>query len=83
MLQVDENEVVIVLDTNYVLQLNHILQSTPKRTIANYFGWRAIYFGSDLLNNVLHEQEEQYLAKTTGMQRPVTRETECIKKTMS
>lgn len=82
-LQVDQNEVVVVLDMGYILKLEKILQSTPKRTIANYFAWRSVLFSSDLLNTILRQQEEQYLAKTTGMLKADSREAKCIKKTMS
>lgn len=83
MSQVDQNEVIIVLDTNYLAQIETILESTPKRTIANYFAWRSLLFSSDLLNDVLHQRYQMYLATTTGMQKSEVRETECVKKTMS
>ncbi|XP_055304830.1 neprilysin-2-like [Sitodiplosis mosellana] len=83
LLKVNQNEVVIVLDTKYVSQLDHILKTTPKRTIANFFAWRAVIFASDYLDNVLHQKLDQYLAKTTGMQQADTREAECIKQTMN
>lgn len=82
-LQVDLNEVVIVLDTNYVAQIETILQSTPKRTIANYFAWRSLLFAADLLNDVLHQRNQVYLATTTGMQKSDPRQLECVKSTMS
>lgn len=81
-MQVDGNEVVIVLDLKYILQLDHILQTTPKRTIANYFAWRSVMFSSELLNNILHQQADQFSAKTTGMLKADSREKECIKQTM-
>lgn len=81
-LKVDENEIVIVLDKNYIQQLETLLQSTPKRTIANYFAWRSVYFASGLLNDVLHDRRQQYLATSTGMLKSDPREKECVKRTM-
>lgn len=75
-----ENEQITVPDVNYLHQLNLLLQNTPKRTIANYFGWRLVLFSSDLLNDVLHQRRQQYVAESTGMLKPDARITECIKK---
>lgn len=83
MLQVDEHEIVVVMDTNYVAQIEEILLLTPKRTIANYFAWRSVLFGAELLNDVLHARKQQYLATTTGMLKSDAREVQCGKKTMS
>lgn len=79
---IDENEVVIVHDLNYVTKLQDILLSTPKRTVANYFAWRSVLSSSDLLNDVMHQRLQQYLATTTGMLKSDPRQTECVKETM-
>lgn len=83
LLQVNRNEVIIVLDVNYLHQLGQIIQATPKRTIANYFAWRAVLFSSDYLDSTLHQKLDQYLAKTTGTKQADSREAECIKQTMN
>lgn len=78
---IDRNEIVIVLDKNYLQRLGSIIESTPKRTIANYFAWRLVFFGSFLLNDVLDNQRRQHF-KISPLT-PATRLTQCIKKTMN
>lgn len=79
---IDENEIVIVHDVNYFAKLQEILISTPKRTVANYFAWRSVLTSSDLLNEVLHQRGQEFLATTTGMLKSDPRQTECVKQTM-
>lgn len=79
--QIDEHEVVIVIDKNYLHQLNGLLQSTPNRTIANYFAWRLVQFTSDFLNDDLHQRKRQYFKESELT--PEIRLTECVKKTMA
>lgn len=75
---VDEDEVLIVDVPNYFAQLGPILQATPKRTLANYFAWRSVFFGSDLLNSVLHRRKLQFFATTIGLRKLDTRYNECV-----
>ncbi|XP_031638615.1 neprilysin-2-like [Contarinia nasturtii] len=82
-LHVDETEIVIILDTKYVSQVNAVLELTPKRTIANYFAWKSVLNEAKLLNNALHQRRQEYLAKTSGMLKADPRDTECLKLTMS
>lgn len=81
-IKVDETETVIVLDKNYIQKLETILQSTPKRVMSNYIAWRCVHFTSSLLNDVLHNRRQQYLAATTGMLKSDPRDKECVKRTM-
>lgn len=76
-----ENEMIIVPDVNYLHQLDVILQLTPKRTIANYFGMRLVLFSSDILNDELHHRLEQYHREAFGTLKTEPRIEECIKKT--
>lgn len=76
--QIDENEVIIVVDKNYLHQLNGLLQSTPNRTIANYFAWRLVQFTSDFLNDDLHQRKRQYFKESELT--PEIRLIECVKK---
>lgn len=76
-----ENEIITVPDVKYLQQLDIILETTPKRTIANYIGMRLVSFGSDILNDVLHNRLDQYNKEAFGVLKPDERLTECIKKT--
>ena len=81
--QIDENEVIIVWDRNYLYHLNMILQLTPKRTIANYFAWRLVFYASSLMDDVLHQRYQKFIGIATGLLKPLLRTTECVKRTMS
>lgn len=58
--QVDKNEIVINLVPTFFEKLGTVLESTPKRTIANYLLWRAVYMMSSALTNEFrnHESDE-------------------------
>lgn len=75
---ITEDELFIVDVPNYFLQLGPILEATPKRTIANYFAWRSVFFGSGLLNSVLHRRKLQFFATTIGLRKLDSRYNECV-----
>lgn len=79
--RLDEHELIIVVDTNYLHQLNGLLQMTSNRTLANYFAWRLVLFSSGLLNDILHHRKRQFLQapKLT----PDIRLRDCVKKTLT
>lgn len=77
-MHVDGNEVLIVDVPNYFAQLGLILQSTSKRAIANYFGWRTVHFGSGLLNAALLQRRMQFLETTIGLRKQDARYNECV-----
>lgn len=79
--RIDGNETVIVLDKNYLERLGGVMESTPKRTVANYFAWRLVFSGSHLLNNALDNHRRQFF-KIPPLA-PATRLTQCIKRTMN
>lgn len=76
--RVHENETLIIDVPNYFLQLGPILQATPKRTIANYFAWRSVFYGSGLLNAALHRRKLQFFATTIGLRKLDPRYNECV-----
>lgn len=78
-----DNETIYVSDVDYVRQLEKILKSTSKRTIANYFGMRLTLYSSTYLNDVLHQREQQYENEVAGVQKPDPRITECMQITMA
>lgn len=80
---VDENDVIIVPDVNYLRQLNALLQKIPNRTVANYLAWRSVLFSGDLLDDSLHQRFDQYNADITGVRKSIPRLTECVKQTMN
>lgn len=79
---IDENEVLFVPDVNYFHQLNKLIETTPKRTVANYFAWRSVLFSGGLLSNRLFARSEQYDAAISGKLKPDARLTACVRQTM-
>lgn len=75
---IDGGELLIVDVPNYFAQLGPILKATPKRTIANYFAWRSVLFGSSLLNAALHRRKLQFYATTVGLRKLDPRYNECV-----
>lgn len=80
---VDENEIVVIWDKNYLRNLEAVLQLTSARTIANYFAWRSVFFSSSLVNDVLRQRYQKFVAATMGRQKSLPRITECVKRTMA
>lgn len=78
---IDENAVVIVVDKNYLLHLNDVITLTSQRVIANYFAWRIVLFGSDLLDDALYQRKRKYSFEKTALTANV-RIDECVKKTI-
>lgn len=78
---IDKNDVAIVVDKNYLMHLNDVIKSTSSRVIANYFAWRLVFFGSDLLNDALYKRKRQYLNEKTVLTANI-RIADCVKKTL-
>lgn len=78
---IEEDDVVIVVDKNYLLHLNDVIKSTSPRVIANYFAWRLVLFSSDLLNDALYKRKRQYLNERNELTAKI-RTAECVEKTI-
>ena len=77
---IDQDEAVIVVDKNYLQRLGSLMASTPNRTIANYFAWRLVFFGSYLINDVLDNKRREHFEIPPSTS--ANRITQCVKKTM-
>lgn len=77
-MDVNESEVLNIPDKNYLQQLDVVLQSTPKRTIANYFAWRLVFFGCNLLDDVFHQRCQQYVSTRLGQPSSTPRVNKCV-----
>lgn len=76
----NDDDKITVPDVEYVRKLKELLDATPKRTIANYFGMRLAKFSSELLNDALHKRFDQYEKEINGLEEPDARPIECAKK---
>lgn len=78
---VNEDEKVIVVDKNYMQTLNSVIQSTPKRVIANYYAWQIICTYCNYLNDELREVLNKYYAATRGQAKPLPWSMQCMQVT--
>lgn len=76
--QVDENEIVSNTVPTYFEQLGDIINSTLKRTVANYFLWRIILQTSGTLTPELRQLKLQFYKTVYGLQGEQPRWKECI-----
>lgn len=77
-LDIDENEVIVVSVPQYFEDLGHLLQKTPKKTIANYMMWRITAFSSFFLTEELRKRQLIYSTSLSGKQEQEPRWKECI-----
>lgn len=80
-LKVKENEIAINSVPQFFEQLEHILNTTPNRTIANYLLWRTVLATSGTLTNNLRELKLDFYKTVYGIQSQEVRWKECIQYT--
>lgn len=80
-LKVNENEIVINSVPQFFEQLGTILNTTSKRTMANYLLWRAVLATSGTLTNQLRELKLGFYKTVYGIQQQEVRWKECIQYT--
>lgn len=79
----DENEVIIVIAPAFFDRLGSVLNSTSKRTIANYLMWRTVLALSDFLNDEMRRKKIDHFRTVSGQQEVAPRWKECITYTTS
>lgn len=77
-LNVNENEIVTNSVPTYFKQLENILNTTSKRTIANYLLWRAVLTTSGTLTSQLRQRKLEFYKVVYGLQGEEQRWKECI-----
>lgn len=82
-LNVDDNEEINIQDTKFFGQLGELVNSTPKRTIANYVLWRTIYSMTDCLSEQIRDVEFQYNKAVNGIMKRMEHWKECVSRTNS
>lgn len=80
-IKVDKNETIVFL-TGLFEELEHLLKTTPKRTLANYFMWRTVKYSSDFLTEALQQKITVYESVVTGVKSKMQRWKLCTKATM-
>lgn len=76
--QVTEDEIVINSVPTFFEKLGDIINSTPKRAIANYFLWRVILTTSGTLTPELRQRKLEFYKAVYGLQGEEPRWKECI-----
>lgn len=77
-MSVDETEIVIVSVPSFFEKLGPLLESTTKRTIANYMMWRIHGFASYFLNDELRKRQLEYSTVLSGREEQEARWKECV-----
>lgn len=78
---VDENEKINNIDPKFFDQLGDVLKETPKRTVANYVFWRAIYSISNYLTKEIRDVELEFNKVADGVMKRQEQWKECISET--
>lgn len=76
-----QNETVINAVPKFFEKLESVLNSTPKRTVANYFLWRIVLTVSGTLTNQLRQRKLEYFKAAYGLQGEEPRWKECVQYT--
>lgn len=77
-LSINDNEIVIVSVPSFFEALGPLLETTPKRTIANYMMWRIHGFSSFFLNEELRKRQLEYSTVLSGREEQEARWKECV-----
>ena len=67
--KIGDNEIVIVKAPGYFKEFEKLMKQTPKRTLANYAMWKAIFDYDDYLPENIRKREFQYLVEITGQKK--------------
>ncbi|KAG4067966.1 hypothetical protein HA402_010652 [Bradysia odoriphaga] len=80
---VDEDTVVIVGAVSFFQQLGALIDSTPKRILANYAAWRQAVSSVNYLPSNFRSRQLEYERITTGRAEAYPRWLECVEITLS
>merc|ERR1719412_1402680 len=78
LLQVDSNERVVVSTPDYLRNFTSIINSEPKRNVANYMLWRAARASIGFLNKDARDIIEEYSRNVTGKKATTPRWKSCV-----
>ena len=73
-----ENEPVIVAVPSYIIELEKLIATTPKRTLANYIYWRAVQNSVFYLNKQMRKRSFDFSATIIGVSERKPRWKECV-----
>ena len=82
-LDIQESEKVIVMDTNFYKNVGSVLQSTDKRTLANYIGWRIAHETIENLGPKARDISQKFLKAKSGVDQKLPQWKICLGKLSS
>lgn len=77
-LEVYDNETIVNTVPTFFEKLGDLLNSTPKRTIANYLLWRQLYVSSGALTEDVLKLKLEFYQAVYGLISKQPRENDCI-----
>ena len=77
--QITEDEIIVVVDTNFFYELEAVLKKTSKRTLANYVMWRVAADSTKFLTDELIKRWLKYETVLRGQNKEEPRWRECVK----
>lgn len=79
--EINKDEIIVAFTSIFEV-LEQFLRETPKRTVANYFVWRAIWVASEFSTEGLRDLKSEYDLFVTGIQKKVPRWRMCVMSTL-
>lgn len=67
LVEITPNQTIIVREIDYFTGMQYVMQSTPKRVVANYIAWRLVQGFSPFLPPSIRDPFYQFKANQTGM----------------
>ncbi|XP_031781394.1 neprilysin-2 [Nasonia vitripennis] len=75
---IDETEVVIIEDLEYITKLEKLIEITPKRVIANYLVWKVVQSSLGYMPSEFRVLEADYLNQVNGRTQTPDRASKCL-----
>ncbi|XP_008479985.1 neprilysin-2-like [Diaphorina citri] len=76
--QLKDDETIIVMEPEYIHDLEKLLSTTPKRTMANYVMWRATADSVSYLTEAIRARQSAYIKAVTGVSEQQARWKDCV-----
>ncbi|OQR76159.1 endothelin-converting enzyme 1-like [Tropilaelaps mercedesae] len=72
------DERLVVYAPNYLKKLNELIKTTPKKTVANYMGWRVVFTLMNFMDKRFVALRQRYANVLAGTSHPIPRWRLCV-----
>lgn len=79
---IDETEVVIIEDTEYIKKLEELIEITPKRVLANYLAWKVVQSSLEYMPSEFRKLEADFSNQVHGTAQSPDRPSKCVSEVM-